>query len=130
MNLSKRNEAQVLGAWGEQRACEFLEQMGMFLIERNFHVREGEIDLVMEDSGTLVFVEVKTRASLLFGTPEDSIHKKKLMRLYKAAHAYLEIQEDPELDWRIDIVAIECTSDRILKRIDHYPNIALMEDRG
>ena len=128
--MSGGNEGISLGTWGEDKACKYLEQKAMILIERNFHVREGEIDLVMEDSGTLVFVEVKTRASLLFGTPEDSIHKKKLMRLYKAAHAYLEIQEDPELDWRIDIVAIECTSDRILKRIDHYPNIALMEDRG
>ena len=121
-------ESQSLGIWGERRACQFLEQKGMILIERNFRIREGEIDLVMEDAGILVFVEVKTRSSLQFGTPEDSIHKRKLDRLFKAAHAYLEGLENSEQDWRIDIVAIECTLDRKLKRLDHYPNIALMEE--
>jgi len=125
--MSVDHESQSLGIWGERRAYEFLEQKGMILIERNFRVREGEIDLVMEDAGNLVFVEVKTRSSLQFGAPEDSIHKRKLDRLFKAAHAYLEGLENSEQDWRIDIVAIECTSDRIVKRLDHYPNIALME---
>lgn len=62
-----------LGKWGEQKASEFLARKGMVLLQRNFQIREGEIDLVMEDSGTLVFVEVKTRASLRFGAPEDSL---------------------------------------------------------
>ena len=126
--MSVDHESQSLGIWGERRACEYLEQKGMILIERNFRVREGEIDLVMKDANNLVFVEVKTRSSLQFGAPEDSIHKRKLDRLFKAAHAYLEGLENSEQDWRIDIVAIECTSDRMLKRLDHYPNIALTEE--
>jgi putative endonuclease len=127
VSMSAGKQQLPLGSWGEQRAAEFLARMGMVLVTRNYRVPEGEIDLIMEDSGTLVFVEVKTRASLRFGNPEESIKKRKLARMYQAAHAYLESQEVEPIDWRFDVIAIVCSADREVRRIDHYKGIGLLE---
>ncbi len=113
----------ALGSWGEAQALGFLENQGMQLICRNFRVREGEIDLIMEDGGILVFVEVKTRISMRFGTPEESITKAKMARIYRAAHQFLELKEAEHTQWRVDVVVIESSPALKLIRLDHYPNI-------
>jgi putative endonuclease len=62
-----------LGRWGEDQALAYLISKGLVLLQRNFRVVVGELDLIMDDSGILVFVEVKTRRSLNFGAPEEGI---------------------------------------------------------
>lgn len=110
-----------LGEWGEAEAQRYLESMGYIFIGRNFRVPEGEIDLVMQDGDIIVFIEVKTRVSESFGTPEESISKAKRKRLHRAAWAFLNEQEKLHASWRIDVVAIEAAPDRTIHRLDHYP---------
>jgi putative endonuclease len=124
MNRSSRQE---LGAWGEDQALTYLISLGMKQLDRNFRIPEGEIDLILDDSGTLVFVEVKTRKSFNYGSPEESITRNKMQRIYKAAIEYLERNECGHAEWRVDVVAIQCTSRGEFLRLDHYPNIEILE---
>jgi putative endonuclease len=73
----------------ETAAAEHLQQQGLLLIERNFTSRGGEIDLVMRDGETLVFVEVRFRKSDRFGTPVESITASKQRKLVQTAQLYL-----------------------------------------
>ena len=76
----------------------------------------GEIDLVTEKEGKLIFVEVRTRRGDRLGTPEESITPAKRARLIAAAQTYLDEQGQADRDWRIDVVAIEIGSHGEVKR--------------
>lgn len=78
------------GREAEDLALAFLNSRGLRLIERNYATRQGEIDLVMEDRGTLAFVEVRHRNSARFGGAIESVDRRKQGRLIKAAEAYLQ----------------------------------------
>jgi putative endonuclease len=121
--MENKNAGDRLGSWGEDQALAYLQNLGMGFVERNFRAGSGEVDLIMEDADMLVFVEVKTRRSLMYGPPEESITSTKIRRVYQAALSYLDQFESDHRDWRIDVIAIECTSDCRVRRIDHYPNI-------
>ncbi|WP_377938535.1 YraN family protein [Alloscardovia venturai] len=97
---SRRAHSQALGAFGEDYACEYLTKQGWTIIERNWHCRYGEIDIIArcpEPSGTtdslLVFVEVKTRTSQAYGTGLESIDASKQQHLRKAAILWLSSQK-------------------------------------
>lgn len=77
------------GAIAEQMAADYLIKQGLILIERNFRCRLGEIDLIMRDGATLVFVEVRQRASELFGGAAASIDSRKQQKLIATAQFYL-----------------------------------------
>jgi len=109
-----------LGDWGETEARRFLETKSYVFIERNFCVPEGEIDLVMQDGDIVVFIEVKTRTSDSFGTPEESVSRAKRKRLLRAAWAFLQERERIDASWRIDVVAIEASPNWTIQRLDHY----------
>jgi putative endonuclease len=109
-----------LGEWGEAEARRYLETKTYVLIEKNFRVPEGEIDLVMQDGDIIVFVEVKTRTTDNFGTPEESVSRAKRQRLIRAAWAFLQEREMIDALWRIDVVAIKASSDWTIQRLDHY----------
>ena len=79
------------------------------------------MDLVMQDGDIVVFVEVKTRTSNKFGTPEESVSKVKRQRLQRAAWAFLQEHEMLDTSLRIDVVAIEANPNRTIQRLDHYP---------
>ncbi len=110
-----------LGEWGEVEAQRYLEAMGYVFVERNYRAPEGEIDLVMQDGDIVAFVEVKTRSSNKFGSPEESVSKVKRQRLQRAAWAFLQEHEMLDASWRIDVVAIEANPNRTIQRLDHYP---------
>jgi len=82
MNINK-------GKYGEAIACVFLQKQGLVLLERNFRTRFGEIDLIMQDEKTIVFVEVKYRTSLDYGSPLESITLRKQNKIKKVASYYL-----------------------------------------
>ena len=69
-SVTKRRD---LGAWGEQHAADYLTCQGYAILGRNVHSSYGEIDLIAQHQGVVVFVEVKTRASTRFGYPEDAL---------------------------------------------------------
>ena len=96
-----------LGDFGERVAAALLQKDGYKILERNFHCRTGEIDIVAQDGATLVFVEVKTRWSEEFGPPEEAVTSRKLKSIERAG-AYFRLLHPglPEAE-RIDVVAIE-----------------------
>ena len=93
------------GQSAEQRACRYLQARGLRLRQRNVRSRRGEIDLVMEDGATLVFVEVRFRRAVAHGSPLESVGPVKQQRLVRAAHAYLQ-RHRLDRPCRFDVVAI------------------------
>lgn len=81
--------SQHKGAAAEQQAADFLVQQGVRILARNWHCRRGEIDLIVDDAGTLVFVEVRSRAASRFGDAAASITASKQAKLVAAAQHYL-----------------------------------------
>ena len=115
----------TIGNLGETIAADFLTQKGYQLIDHNFHTRYGELDLVMLEKGSVVFVEVKTRTSDTFGTPEESITQEKLERLQNAALLWMQAHPEIDDDWRMDVVSILLTPDRHVSDIEHFINVEL-----
>ena len=102
-----RNRKQALGRWGETQAIVFLSQKGYQIVEQNVRTPYGEIDIIVLKDDVLVFVEVKTRSTGLFGLPEASITWEKQEHMLNSAIAYLQEHPDWESDWRIDVIAIQ-----------------------
>ena len=95
------------GKIGENLACSYLSKNGYKILERNFRIRGGEIDIIALDGQTLVYVEVKTRTSYVFGMPEEAVTLKKLKFLERASKFYrLRNQNLPLLE-RIDVVGVD-----------------------
>ncbi|MCF6267212.1 MAG: YraN family protein [Desulfuromusa sp.] len=101
----------TLGAWGEERATEYLRQQGMKVLERNFTTPVGEIDIIARYKSWLVFIEVKTRRSNAFGTPQEAVGARKQRQIIRTAHWYLQNHKNTRLQPRFDVVAILCQSD-------------------
>jgi putative endonuclease len=103
---SVRTPRQRLGDEGEQQALIHLQQAGLLLVQRSFLCKGGEIDLIMQDQTSLVFVEVRTRSSAQFGGALASVTPAKQKRMVHAAQVYLKTcKTDPAC--RFDLVAIE-----------------------
>lgn len=95
-----------LGRIGEDLACDHLRGKGYEIVERGFKVLRGELDIVARDGGTLVFVEVKTRADEAHGRPEESVTPAKQRQLRRLAQGYLMLRAAGEVPCRFDVVAI------------------------
>lgn len=78
-----------IGQQAEQQALNFLQQQGLTLITRNYHCRRGEIDLIMNDQQTLVFIEVRYRKGSRFGSSAESVTATKQQKIISAAQHYL-----------------------------------------
>jgi putative endonuclease len=111
-----------LGQWGEIVARQHLESRGYQVLESNWRIADGEIDLIAQDGDTVVFVEVKTRSDQRFGLPEESLTRVKQDRLIDLAWKYLQSREMLEVGWRIDVIAIEGTPTQGPVRLAHYEN--------
>lgn len=94
------------GDAAEQRALVYLEQHGLLLRDRNFRCKAGEIDLIMADRATLVFIEVRKRSSMAFGGAAGSVTRTKQLRLIRAAQWYLA-RYSVTPPCRFDVVAFE-----------------------
>lgn len=95
-----------LGLKGEAIAENYLKKKGYKIITRNFHTRYGEIDIICEKNNTLIFVEVKTRRSSTYGTPEEAITFRKMEHLKKAAFIYMEQVKTFYKELRFDVIGI------------------------
>jgi putative endonuclease len=116
------NTRQTLGKLGEDLAARRLAALGYVIGARNWRCATGELDLVTERAGTLIFVEVRTRRGDRFGTPEESITPKKRAKLVSAALTYLDEHAATERAWRIDVVAIEIGPRGEVKRFNLIEN--------
>jgi putative endonuclease len=95
-----------LGPRAEAEAAAYLERKGYAILERNYRLPFGEIDIVAREGGTVVFVEVKARSGAGFGGPEAAVDSRKRRKLLRAAAAWLQSRrwEGPA---RFDVVAFE-----------------------
>lgn len=95
------------GRWGEKRCERFLKNKGLKKLARNYSCRSGEIDLIMVDAdGTIVFVEVRTRADENFGPAESTITYTKKNRLIRTARYFLANLDIENRPFRFDVVTI------------------------
>ncbi len=99
---------QLTGKFGENFACNYLIKHNYIIIERNFSCYQGEIDIIAKDtsSNELVFIEVKTRTSLKYGTPIDAVNTYKQNHLFKACQYYLYKYHLNHLYVRVDVIEI------------------------
>ena len=103
------NAEQWLGAHGERLAAKHLRRNGYKVLYRNFRARRGgEVDIVCRErkTTTLVFVEVKTRRTLAYGTPASAVNPDKQKLIARGAVAWLRMLDYPEVRFRFDIVEV------------------------
>ena len=118
------NSRKRLGAWGESLAAEHLSAKGYQIVERNWRCQRGEVDIIAWAGLQLVFVEVKTRRGRAMGSPEEALTRRKAQRLTELATIYVA-GLGREVDWRIDLVAVELDTTGRLLRCEHIPNAVL-----
>lgn len=100
------NATDATGRHAETVARKYLTAQGLRLLERNFRIPAGEIDLIMADGDTVVFVEVRYRHGQGFGGALESVGPRKQRRLVRAAAAWLQRRRGPEPPARFDVVAL------------------------
>ena len=121
----RSSQRKQLGAWGEKVAAIQLEADGYRIVARNWRCQQGEIDLIAQaGDGLLAFVEVKTRRGRSMGLPEEALTPHKSRKLIQLAQIYLG-EHDLDVDWRIDLVAVELDKSGKLLRCEHIPNAVL-----
>src|SRR6185436_3487570 len=100
-------ERQIVGAAAENAACELLLSHGLRLLARNVQYKFGEIDLIMQDAATLVFVEVRFRRNSNFGGAAVSVDATKRRKIARAAQAWLSSRKQySQASCRFDVVAV------------------------
>ena len=110
--LPPRGDRRALGDYGEGLACEYLRGLGFEILARNVRVGRVELDAVAREGRTLCFVEVRTRRSARFGRPEESIDRRKQIRLVRAALGALREHRWPAHEaLRFDVVAVDASTD-------------------
>lgn len=107
----RKSNNKVTGAFGEQVVTDHLIACGASIVDRNWRIKEGEIDIVAKlPSNVLAFVEVKTRSSLAFGHPLESISRQKAHRLQRLALAWLATHQSLGCEFQIDCAAVLVSS--------------------
>jgi len=112
-----------LGKHGEELAKKHFEKKGFKLVEQNFRFERAEIDLIFKDDERkiLIFAEVKTRRSKMFGEPEESVTEQKQEQIIKSAEGFLiEREEFSDYEKRFDVIAISING--MEEKINHIEN--------
>ncbi len=108
MQIAQKNfYKKFLGNLGEKKAVAFLKDKGYKILKTNYKTHVGEIDVIAEYDGVLVFVEVKTRSSNNFGTPAEAVDLKKQQKYVKVASEYLMREKKDNYPCRFDVIEIE-----------------------
>ncbi|HID94221.1 MAG TPA: YraN family protein [bacterium (Candidatus Stahlbacteria)] len=107
-----------VGVGGEHKAAHYLEEKGYVILERNYRTRKGEIDIICEKNGTLIFVEVKTRTAKSFGEPSEAINPHKVKKIIEVAEDYASRKGLLGIcDTRFDVISISYSEDK--ESIEH-----------
>jgi putative endonuclease len=115
----KRRDTGILG---ERLAQDFLKKRSYRILETNYRCPQGEIDIVARHKEFLVFIEVRTKTSLEFGSPEESITQTKKAKIKASAAHYQQTHKNLPQLWRIDMVAVELDQKGKLSRIELIEN--------
>lgn len=111
--------ASQTGAHGEEVAARHLLAHGYSIRHRNWRHNHGELDIVAERDGVIVFVEVRARRSDAFGTPEESLLPRKRAKLIETAQAYLAAHALEDAACRIDVIMLDLDARLAVKRLAH-----------
>lgn len=96
----------TLGRYGEEAAALYLSARGYSIVARNLRTPVGEVDIIAQKSKILIFIEVKTRRSLAFGSPLEAVGPRKQRQIIRAAQWYLSSSPYRGLQPRFDVIAI------------------------
>ena len=99
-----------------------LESGGYTILDTNYRTRSGEIDLIAEKDGVLVFVEARIRRGTVFGSPEESITARKRSRLVQTAEEYIQLHREGPTNWRIDLIGVQLDARGKLVRLNVVEN--------
>ena len=113
-----RNKREI-GDTGEVIAAKYLESHGYVIIERNYHSRYGEIDIIAAKGEYLIFVEVKYRKSNLYGEPSAAVDYRKQEKIKKTALQYICESEAADKDIRFDIIEVTGTGELTINHIEN-----------
>lgn len=113
-------ERHEVGKIGENIATKYLEQIGYEILQRNFECKLGEIDIIAKDKEEIVFVEVKTRANMLYGKPKEAVDTIKQKHIYKSAEFYIYIKHLENLPVRIDVIEVYKKKEKYI--LNHIKN--------
>lgn len=117
------NYRQKIGKFGEKLAVDYLIKHGYRIIETNVKISYKEIDVIANFKDKIIFIEVKTRTSKIFGSADDGMSSKKLHHLKKALNMYVDSKNlDPE-NIRLDLLAIDIDKYKKVAKIKHYKDI-------
>ena len=111
-----------IGKFGEDVASKYLKDKGYKIKERNYRTFLGEIDIICEYKGNIIFVEVKTRRSDKFGCPEEAVNFIKQRKIIKNALCYLSKYHLWEKNCCFDVILISVSSHKDIKKIKHISN--------
>jgi putative endonuclease len=106
-----------LGRRGEEIAKDYLENLGYHILKMNWKYGRAEVDIIADQQGIIIFVEVKTRSSIDYGMPEEFVSRKKEQQLEFASSGYIE-QTDHQGEIRFDVIAI-VFENRDIYKINH-----------
>lgn len=115
-----------LGTGAEELGVLYLQRHGYIIVGRNFRTRFGEVDIIAEHEGALVFVEVRAKRSTQYGTAAESITPRKKRHLALAAQQYLQEHGKEQSMWRIDLLAVSLLGQT--PRIEHIRDIVSEEE--
>lgn len=120
-----------IGLFGENEAVSFLKKKGLILLDRNYHSKYGEIDIIVKDDKYIIFCEVKTRKDSAFSNPAEAVDLEKRKKILKTASVYLQLHEDIILQPRFDVIEIiydDFNCEEKVKSINHMENAFGMEE--
>ncbi|MDD2463270.1 MAG: YraN family protein [Desulfobulbus sp.] len=116
------SSAQKTGQWGELQALEYLTRRGYAVVATNYRKRFGEIDIIAQKAGVLVFVEVKSRSQLVFGSPLEAVDLRKQQRICRVAMEYLQTHQCGECNARFDVISVVSEPGMETAQIEHIEN--------
>ena len=115
-----------LGKWGEKQAARYLKKHGYTILDKNFTCNTGELDIIAADfSGTIIFVEVKSRTNENFINAEASVTYKKRTRINRAAKYFMAVHQIKNRPYRFDVITV-ITNNGLKKKITHFQNAFVM----
>lgn len=114
-------EKTEIGRQGEEYAARYLARIGYRIVGNNYRAKRGEIDLVAVDGEELVFVEVRFRSSIEFGTPAETVDWRKRRRLIGAARDYLARAGRIDAPCRFDVIGLTAAGEGAVE-VEHHKN--------
>jgi putative endonuclease len=121
--MSEANHNQLVGRWGEDLALDFLVRRKYVLIERNVKTSFWELDLVMKQDNCLVFIEVKTRTSSVYGIASEMVSFTKNQCLRQGIQEYVRRQKKYIANFRLDVMAIDVDKTKKRAKLHHFKDV-------